>query len=701
MSLTLGPIDDPFFQDLEAAINIMVNVAVKSRVGDNPRWLILDRHPDLGESVSRPTVSPNARLSACPHPTYEVSFDHNCFCFQIKGTMKLFHERFLRPRLEAILSPGYTFSQGDPAKELNSVQIKALENIVTIYNRRVHKSMLWASADQKYEALARFVTDMRRQDIRSSPLNMNFTITVPEGSTNHGNPNLLCTPAKWYDFIIFFFTNYFAHAASIIIEPGQSLASTGLYILLALTLPGTGVARATRAIWRHAATERKNPLKRAAQAGALCMVLKKPRDGPYARLLSLQMQGRERSVETGQTEEKMTETEIQQFTTTAANQKPDDVSDGAAVDKERKEAQGSSEPGVSSTPSSYSHWWDVPGGYRPVPPATAIHGEHWLPENSTYYLAMVPPMASLKLDFDVDKNGVVNEEPNDPPKTIIASSYNLPKMLVSFIQAIWAVTTIYRTRGDQIQQYGYAAFGLTVAPYATMSIKNTLANMLTPDYPSMFLIRTPAMDKAEEDGEGCFKGAIRVELQDVNPVEEMQKDVEEMQRKPGKLETKLQAMGRKWIDRPFEIAYGKGFDGQSNDTPRKLIDQMNLSMDDISFMLTPNEEDSPMIMGIAFFCGLIPLGIVGGLSGFQPRDSSQMERGFAMSWLVVGFFYGLAYGLGNPIVMRYMTIIGKKNLGSTLFLYVVILLSVGVPTIGGMVMVGLMIRNFGICTLIG
>ncbi|UKZ70776.1 uncharacterized protein TrAtP1_011745 [Trichoderma atroviride] len=190
MSRTIGLIDDPFFFDLEAAINIMIGLTVKSRLAGNPRWVTLDRHPDLGESVcwcgeeeehffgscsdrldpackARPTVSPNASLSACPHPTYQVSFDHTCFCFQINGTMKLFHERFLRPRIEAILSPKYTFSQGDPVKELNNVQIKALENIVTIYNRRVHKTLLWAFADQKYEALARFVTDMQRNDIVS------------------------------------------------------------------------------------------------------------------------------------------------------------------------------------------------------------------------------------------------------------------------------------------------------------------------------------------------------------------------------------------------------------------------------------------------------------------------------------------------------------------------------------------------------
>jgi len=85
------------------------------------------------------------------------------------------------------------------------------------------------------------------------------------------------------------------------------------------------------------------------------------------------------------------------------------------------------------------------------------------------------------------------------PITLV-SAYNVPKILVSFTQALWATTTLYRARGDQIDEYGYAAFGLTVAPYAFMSILNIVAHLLTPEYPSIFLVRTPVMEEAEVDG---------------------------------------------------------------------------------------------------------------------------------------------------------------------------------------------------------
>ncbi|KAL7896695.1 hypothetical protein HDV63DRAFT_411118 [Trichoderma sp. SZMC 28014] len=188
--ITIGLADDPFFQDLEAAIGNMIRNAVKSRLNHIPERVTLDRHPGLAKSgcwcgieeehsfascskrldpgcKARPTVSPNARISACPHPSYDASFDHKCFCFNLDVTVKLFLERFLRPHIEASLSAEYTFPQGDPAKELNAMQKNHLEHIVNIYNRRVHNSLQWVSADRKCDALARFVTDMRRDDIVS------------------------------------------------------------------------------------------------------------------------------------------------------------------------------------------------------------------------------------------------------------------------------------------------------------------------------------------------------------------------------------------------------------------------------------------------------------------------------------------------------------------------------------------------------
>ena len=67
-------------------------------------------------------------------------------------------------------------------------------------------------------------------------------------------------------------------------------------------------------------------------------------------------------------------------------------------------------------------------------------------------------------------------------------------------QLVFAVTTIYRAQGDQTTRYGYAAFGLTVTQYALMSPINLLGNLVCPQYPALYLVRSKEMDEAIEEG---------------------------------------------------------------------------------------------------------------------------------------------------------------------------------------------------------
>lgn len=68
----------------------------------------------------------------------------------------------------------------------------------------------------------------------------------------------------------FFFTNYFAHAASVVTKPDQSLKATCETVIYAIILPANGMALATHTIQCRAITE-KDSLQRAARAGALCV----------------------------------------------------------------------------------------------------------------------------------------------------------------------------------------------------------------------------------------------------------------------------------------------------------------------------------------------------------------------------------------------------------------------------------------------
>jgi hypothetical protein len=102
---------------------------------------------------------------------------------------------------------------------------------------------------------------------------MNITINVPFGTTNHGDPNQLCLPSGWLDYVFFFLGNYLAHAVTVVTYPGQGRTLSIALMVSALFLPTSGVVRAAQCILSHAATSNKNPLVRAARAGALYMVI--------------------------------------------------------------------------------------------------------------------------------------------------------------------------------------------------------------------------------------------------------------------------------------------------------------------------------------------------------------------------------------------------------------------------------------------
>ncbi|KAH0537363.1 hypothetical protein FGG08_005842 [Glutinoglossum americanum] len=66
--------------------------------------------------------------------------------------------------------------------------------------------------------------------------------------------------------------------------------------------------------------------------------------------------------------------------------------------------------------------------------------------------------------------------------------------------------TIYRSKGNQIHIYGYAAFGLTVTQYALMSLVNLLGNLMCPQYPVMYLVESEVMQEARMRPGAVFEG---------------------------------------------------------------------------------------------------------------------------------------------------------------------------------------------------
>jgi hypothetical protein len=128
----------------------------------------------------------------------------------------------------------------------------------------------------------------------------NITIEVPYGTTNHGEPNLLCIPATWSDFARYLLLNYVAHGATVVSYPGELAIDTFLCVVAAILFPSFGVIRAFNFIIRHPVLTAKNDLEMAARSGALCMLVRssnwKPQRGDKIRNALIKDPGNELSL---------------------------------------------------------------------------------------------------------------------------------------------------------------------------------------------------------------------------------------------------------------------------------------------------------------------------------------------------------------------------------------------------------------------
>ncbi|KAM3069621.1 hypothetical protein ACMFMF_008834 [Clarireedia jacksonii] len=126
-----------------------------------------------------------------------------------------------------------------------------------------------------------------------------------------------------------------------------------------------------------------------------------------------------------------------------------------------------------------------------------LHGLCQLPPG--YTLCFVPPHMSVR--------------PRRNPRSGQTSSLTISSQF-SALQVLWSITqtcigsyTLYKSRGAQLDIYGYAAFGLTVIPYVTASIINLLASLVSRQYDDVFLIHSEIMDEAIARG-GWVDGVV-------------------------------------------------------------------------------------------------------------------------------------------------------------------------------------------------
>ena len=308
----------------------------------------------------------------------------------------------------------------------------------------------------------------------------------------------------------FILANFVAHAATVKTRPGEPAVSVFIALVCALFFPGFGTARGLDAIFRHAITG-KSALQKAKQAGALCQVVRtsnwKPRSGDIVQDV--------RVIKNTSMDEWRSKTSGLEL---SDDLQLDDVSEARGQVSDRTENTAHGVPDTVDThnsltielPSRIVHVDDFYLRSLMFEPSihTKIHGICRLPHG--FALAPVGITATIA-ELDEVRNYEESWTKTQPKTTAeVSSSYSLAQGLVAVFQTLYASATLYRARGDQIERYGYAAFGLTVAPYLVMSIVNLVSTILTPNYPTTFMVESEIMREAARRDGARFDGVVGV-----------------------------------------------------------------------------------------------------------------------------------------------------------------------------------------------
>jgi hypothetical protein len=538
----------------------------------------------------------------------------------------------------------------------------------------------------------------------------NVTVKAPPGSRYLPEEHLICTPSTWKSIATFFLANYFSHAATVKPVPGQTALTAFVSALFALLLPTSGMITGIDAIFQRAIFSRL-AVEKGSRSGALCVVVRtpswQPMDGDVVKgirrgsmLLNIR---------------KACENEPRPC---AVENKKSAAEDTRTSPVSKAKPSGHDEPptfGVETfLPGRVVLFWPTISEWSLV--NRKVHGVCCLPQG--YALAMLPKGAKIDPLVDppvgIDHIGNLKQKygwrswwrehftPLDPLQKLpfhlptteaspmasssdeISYSYNLSKSLIAVFQTIYASITLFQTRGDQINRYGYAAFGLTVTPYVIMSLINLLGNILTPDYPAVHLVENDVMVEAAKRQGARFEGMVG----HMNKVHSEDTTEASFKVDPsGKTFLRVSSSDARSQEAKWENVIRHQESAMLTNPPTFSVPGRP-AVGDLSHRQTLRIK--------VFYCSLLvssfAIAIVGTISHFQPGSSSYAQRVWTMVWLSVGILMG---------TIQFACVVGWElddDAGRTnILLLLMVLLLYGVPAIGGFVAVGKMLKTYGTC----
>ena len=426
------------------------------------------------------------------------------------------------------------------------------------------------------------------------------------------SPPVYCGAASWQSIVFFYILNYGAHAVTIKSFPGDRTWKSIAWMIAALLVPFSGILRGCISISRGKVLH-ETDLQHAARAGALCVLARSEKWKPRA---------------------------------------------GESIRGCRVSGPETSDEG--DTIIGLAKVGGPKGVCRVTPKMEHIHGQivglsdeyeiHTLPTD-----ARVTPLHSGEIE--------------------LCKSHNVLKWLAAITQLLFACFTLYRTRGTQVHMYGYAAFGFTVIPYAIMSLINLTANILTPEYPCLYLVRSSVMEEAEGR-----QPPLRVSGT-VGTMVELEGDPLEIEMVDQTVGSRVQVAFRN----PGNLPSGE------HQMARVTVPGIGRYQKELQSGSRLFYSVSAWIIGILALAA--PYVIVGVWTRFNHGSSTLFQRGWIMTWIVGGQIFGIILGLSLHDLE------GKWEIW--LIMIVIWALFGGAPAIVGFTVVGKMLSTSNSTCVLG
>jgi len=343
-----------------------------------------------------------------------------------------------------------------------------------------------------------------------------------------------------------------------------------------------------------------------------------------------------------------------------------------------------------------------------------IHGLCILPKNGFYALAYVPRNAKVTA---FQRNDDCHREHVSDMVTL-SSSYSALRVVVAIVQVLYTSITVYKaTKGPQINQYGFTAFGLTASPYLIMSLFNLVGNLLTPNYDTLYIVHSPILDEAISDHDALIDGTVGALVMKEDPKETVQVEDRMLSQAMAVVTPGLKMTTTQEFTLPtnevctfptIKVLYRVFFScpviERTDDILQTRVLREPATKTWGGYFHPENRVDiyvpwysylfSTTIYLFVDSLSLLPIGI---LSRFRKNNSTNGQQAWILCWMVVGVVIGpIAVLLDFVLNFRNM---GKKDLDETakngwLLLFALVFI---VPGIGGFMVVGRMLREYGDC----